>query len=112
MTDQDDESPESHQRRYHNVTLVAQDVEDDEGTPEESVTMTFTIGSRGTQETGHSYDLEPTKVTNITAEEQQQAVEGLGKETPNNTSASEAHKAVDNGTGSNSIEATAPILTD
>ena len=34
----------------HNVTLVAQDIDDEEASLEEPVTMTFTIGSRGNQE--------------------------------------------------------------
>ena len=39
-----------------NVTLVEEDVDDDDSTVGESVTMTFTIGSRGNQEAANTDD--------------------------------------------------------
>ena len=59
------------QKPLRNVVLVAQDVEEEEGsTTSESVTMTFTIGSRGNQDTSNG-DL----VTSTTG------VEGRGQST-------------------------------
>ena len=46
-----------------NVKLVAQDVEDEGGMGEESVTMTFTIGSRGNQEVAGNGDMKLTIVS-------------------------------------------------
>ena len=55
------------------VTLVAQDVEDEESTLEESVTMTFTIGSRGNQPMASNGDIK----LNIVTSDGQQAGHGV-----------------------------------
>ena len=44
-------------KALRSVKLIAQDIDDDEGMGEESVTMTFTIGSRGNHEATGNGDM-------------------------------------------------------
>ena len=57
-----------------NVTLVAQDIDDEELSLEEPVTMTFTIGSRGNQEAASSSTQEKSTLT-----DDEQRLEGQGE---------------------------------
>lgn len=59
-----------------NVTLIAQDVDEDDSVQEESVTMTFVIGSRGNQEAASNGDVNPS-VLNIVSSDGQKIAKGV-----------------------------------
>ena len=72
-----DENPLESTTSSRNVTLVEEDVDDDDSTVGESVTMTFTIGSRGNQEAVAGSNKEQSLQAN-----DEHKLQGQGKETP------------------------------
>jgi hypothetical protein len=93
-----------------NVTLVAQDIDDEDASLEEPVTMTFTIGSRGNQEAPSSSTQE--KSTPIGDEQRLQQQPQIGEEMTSSAVVDQINENDSNLESSNDMDQpTTPILT-